>query len=210
MDTTNIPSMSDIVIKQEVQEDLMCHESMPDEVNSSLFTQALANQEDLDETEKEGEVIENEEDSGEVNPSVVTEQISSVPIPDMSCDIETEVVAENTPDISGELEQHCDNAISSPGEISNLDLIPHVENESIVEMQDISNQDVGQDESSVDSQDDSQHTESSVDISEELTSVVETPMIESEVMSVEADDSCSQDTPIIDSSHIENFTDETS
>ncbi|XP_052059486.1 lysine-specific demethylase 5A-like isoform X1 [Mytilus californianus] len=205
-ETTIIPSMSDIVIKQEVQEDLMCHESMPDEVNSSMFSQALANQQDLQQIGKEGEVIENEEGTGEVNPSVVTEQISSVPIPDMSCDIETEVVAENTPDISEELEPHCDNAISSP------DLVPQlnsVENEAIMEMQDISSQDVGHDESSVDSQDDSQHTESSVDISEELTSVVETPMIETEVMSVETEDSCSQDTPIIDS-HNENFTEETS
>jgi len=253
--------MSDIVIKQEVQEDLICHESMPEEFNPSVFRQNIINKEKTIENVKEiesvenieeesnenmeeesienveeesienvegeiiehvegeiiehveGEIIENVE--GEINANLM-EEINSEQIPDLSCNIERDVIADSPLEICHELVQHTQDAIESQDSYCPTEILSEniVENNISMEISNESSQDVAQDESSMDSQDDIQNLETSADISEELTgSVVETPVIMSDLPPLNMGDSSSQDvdTPNIDSTDsVENFTVETS
>lgn len=264
--TSVIPSMSDIVIKQEVQEDLICHESMPEEFNPSVFRQNIINKEKTIENVKEIESVENIEDEsnenmeeesienveeesienvegeiiehvegeiiehvegeiienveGEINANLM-EQINSEQIPDLSCNIERDVIADSPLEICHELVQHTQDAIESRDSYCTTEILSEnivenniVENNISMEISNESSQDVAQDESSMDSQDDIQNLETSADISEELTgSVVETPVIMSDLPPLNMEDSSSQDvdTPNIDSTDsVENFTVETS
>lgn len=232
--------MSDIVIKQEVQEDLICHESMPEELNPSVFRQNIINKEktieNINEIESvenieeesienmeeelienveeesienvEGEIIEHVE--GEINANLM-EEINSEQIPDLSCNIERDVTANSPQEICHELVQHTQNAIESQDSYCPMEILSEniVENNISVEISNESNQDVAQDESSMDSQDDVQNLETSADICEELTgSVSEGPVIVSDLPPLNMGDNSSQDIDSTDS--VENFTVETS
>lgn len=185
--TTIIPSMSDIIIKQESQNDLICHESMPEEISSSVFTQNL----NPHKSEVEDNIVEDSEE-------IVQES-------EMSCDLNSVAATEGSvPNVLEEfVPQAGDNAITGE-EITSV-----VEENNSVNLDTQDN--LMQDESSMDSQDDSQNLETSEDIVEESQTVVEavnTPMVVSHVMPDIEESSCSQDAPSISS--VENNTDETS
>lgn len=191
--TSVIPSMSDIVIKQEIQDDLICHESMPDEFSSSVFRKKIVSRENAVEEVEERETIEDiEEETTEDN----AEEMNSEQIPDVSCNVESEIIAADTAhEISHEHHEEADASESQDVICPEESSVENSVDDSVsMEISNESNQDVAQDELSMDSQEDSQNLETSADISEELSgSITETPSMVSDQPSVDLEDNSSQD-----------------
>lgn len=182
--TTIIPSMSDIIIKQESQEDLVCHESMPDELSESVFSQSLSQAKSV----MEQNIVEDSQEIAEES--------------EMACDINSEETTKEN--VSNDLEElvpqdgnnsvECDDAgtaVVAEESIDNLDT--HDDAISFIH-----------DESSMESQDDSQNSEEVVEEPKTVVEPIETPLVMPDI----EESSCSQDVPSVSS--VENNTDETS
>lgn len=182
--TTIIPSMSDIIIKQESQEDLVCHESMPDELSESVFSQSLSQAKSV----MEQNIVEDSQEIAEES--------------EMACDINSEETTKEN--VSNDLEELVPQDGNNSVECGDVGTAVVVE-ESIdnLDTHDDANSFI-HDESSMESQDDSQNSEEVVEEPKTVVEPIETPLVMPDI----EESSCSQDVPSVSS--VENNTDETS
>lgn len=182
--TTIIPSMSDIIIKQESQEDLVCHESMPDELSESVFSQSLSQAKSV----MEQNIVEDSQEIAEES--------------EMACDINSEETTKEN--VSNDLEELVPQDGNNSVECGDVGTAVVVE-ESIdnLDTHDDANSFI-HDESSMESQDDSQNSEEVVEEPKTVVEPIETLLVMPDI----EESSCSQDVPSVSS--VENNTDETS